>query len=175
MADLSVEESQHFVRLFLTGRANDADAARLRSAVESDDNVALELLSQIQSALDDTAPGGLSPEQSRSVDSRIESLVSPRVRSKGPFDFIKALFRPKVKPASEEVQGPRGRKWKRSEPAEAPAPQPAPEAATPVPTPLPTPVGKGMARRERADAPRAPTPLPAVLPPTTPAPAGNWR
>ena len=77
MAELSVDEAQRLARLFLTGQAIDTDISRLQNALADDQGAALELLAQMQAALDDSAPAGLNGEQDRSVNTRIEALIAP--------------------------------------------------------------------------------------------------
>lgn len=119
MAELSVEESQRLARLFLTGLASEADVQRLSAALPEDQTLALELLAQVQTALDDVAPEGLSKDQSHSVSARVEALVTPRVKRRGLFSLFKRLFRRKPAPAKPEAA---------PEPASAAAPLAAPAA-----------------------------------------------
>jgi hypothetical protein len=93
MAELSVEESQRLARLFLTGLASEADVQRLAGSLPDDPTVALELLAQVQTALDDVAPEGLDKEQAQSVTARVAALVQPRVKRRGLFSLFKRLFR----------------------------------------------------------------------------------
>ena len=95
MAELSVEEAQRLARQFLTGAASSADVQRLQA--DLGDDLSLELLAQIQTALDDVAPAGLTVDQARSVDSRIEALLLPRIKKSGAFGWLKKLFKGKPK------------------------------------------------------------------------------
>ncbi len=133
MAELSVDEAQRLARLFLTGQAGDAEIARLQGALADDQGAALELLAQMQAALDDSAPAGLSAEQDRSVNSRIEALIAPRVKKRGPFSFISKLF--KRKPKAEEA--PKATRTRRR--GAAPAAEPEATSA-PAPTAIPEPM-----------------------------------
>src|ERR1700733_3440155 len=117
MAELSVDEAQRLARLFLTGQAIDSDISRLQNALSDDQGAALELLAQMQAALDDSAPAGLSGEQDRSVNSRIEALIAPRVKKRGFFSFFTRLFKRKPK---EEAKPTRTRR-------RGAAPEPEPE------------------------------------------------
>ena len=137
MAELSVDEAQRLARLFLTGQAGDTEVLRLQNALGEDQGVALELLAQMQSALDDSAPGGLNAEQDRSVNTRIEALLTPRIKKRGPFSFIMKLFRSKPKVAEEEAPAKSRRRRRGAEPEAAPPP--------PEPAPLPEPMIGGPA------------------------------
>jgi hypothetical protein len=131
LAELSVDEAQRLARLFLTGQAIDSDIQRLQNALTDDQGAALELLAQMQAALDDSAPAGLNGEQDRSVNGRIEALIAPRIKKRGPFAFILKLFKGKPKAAPEEAAAPSRRRRRGSASAEAPAeaaPSPAPAA-----------------------------------------------
>jgi hypothetical protein len=146
MAELSVEEAQRLARNFLTGLAGDAEVGRLESALADDQTLALELLAQIQSALEDVAPEGLTQEQVKSVDARVEALVAPRIRRRGILGVFKRLFKRRRKPAPAPVA-------KRPEPeAEAVAAVPAPVVESPG-----LPDGEGMEEM----APIAAAPLPS--------------
>jgi hypothetical protein len=181
VAELSVEESQRLSRLFLTGLASESDVSRLAAAMPEDQTLALELLAQIQTALDDVAPEGLSKEQAQSVASRVEALVTPRVKRRGLFGMLKRLFRGRPKQAKPEAA---------AEPVVEKAPVAAPlPASTPEPSPA-LDAGDGMeemAPIAPGDGPSGPPPLPAdALPeplgagsdralPATPAAPGRWR
>lgn len=131
MAELSVDDAQRLARLFLTGQAGDNDISRLQSAVAEDQGVALELLAQMQAALDDSAPAGLNSEQDRSVNSRIDALIAPRIKKRGFFSFITKLF--KRKPKEEAKPTRTKRRGAAVEVAPEPAPVPEPSVvATPV-------------------------------------------
>jgi hypothetical protein len=132
VAELSAAEAQRLARLFLTGRADAADMDRVATALPEDQTLALELLSQMQSALDDVAPTTLSAEQNRSVDSRIEALIGPRIKKRGLFGWLKKLFRRSPKPAEEAAPSRRRRRGGSPEPA-----APAPETALPPPSSAP--------------------------------------
>ncbi len=99
MAELSADDAQRLARQFLTGKAAKADVARLAAALPEDQTLALELLSQMQAALDDVAPSALSVEQDRSVDARIEALIAPRIKKRGLFGWLGKLFARRPKPA----------------------------------------------------------------------------
>jgi|GEM_PF-3038406 hypothetical protein len=133
MAELSVEEAQRLARQFLTGLAGDAEVGRLESALAEDQTLALELLAQMQSALEDVAPEGLTQDQVKSVDARVEALVGPRIRRRGFFGVFKRLFKRRRKPAPARVAGR----------AKAPEPAPAPAPVAAVESPL-MPDGEGM-------------------------------
>ena len=129
MSELSVDEAQRLARLFLTGQASELEIGRLQSALSDDQGAALELLAQMQSALDDSAPAGLNAEQNRSVNGRIEALVAPRVKKRGPFGFLRKLF--KAKPKATEEEAPSKSRRRRGNSS---IPQPEPVA---VPDPSP--------------------------------------
>jgi hypothetical protein len=126
MAELSVDEAQRLARLFLTGQAGSAEIQRLQNALADDQGAALELLSQMQAALDDSAPSGLTVEQDRVVNGRIEALIAPRVKKRGFFAFILKLFKRKPKPTEEESQS----KSRRRRRGGSPEPEPAPAVET---------------------------------------------
>ncbi len=140
MAELSVDEAQRLARLFLTGQAGQGELQRFQNALADDAGAALELLTQMQAALDDSAPAGLSAEQDRAVNGRIEALIAPRVKKRGFFAFFLRLF--KGKPKLEEAPT-RVRRRGGSAEAEAPAPPPVSE---PVPDSMgeTLPGGEGM-------------------------------
>jgi hypothetical protein len=123
MPELSVDEAQRLARLFLTGKAGDNEIQQLQGALADDQGAALELLSQMQSALDDSAPAGLNAEQERSVASRIEALIAPRVRKRSLLGFFKKIFRGSPKAAEEPA--PSKSRRRRGGSAEAPAPAPS--------------------------------------------------
>jgi hypothetical protein len=132
MAELSVDEAQRLARLFLTGQAGDAEVQRLQNALTDDQGAALELLAQMQAALDDSAPAGLNAEQDRTVNGRIEALIAPRVKKRGFFAFILKLFKGKPKPTEEESQS-KSRRRRRGGAAEPEAPSsPAPAESAPA-------------------------------------------
>jgi hypothetical protein len=120
MPELSVDEAQRLARLFLTGKAGDSEIQQLQGALADDQGAALELLSQMQSALDDSAPAGLNAEQERSVASRIEALIAPRVRKRSLLGFLKKIFRGSPKAAAEAA--PSKSRRRRGASAETPAP-----------------------------------------------------
>ena len=148
MAELSVEEAQRLARQFLTGLAGDADGGRLESVLAEDQTLALELLAQMQSALEDVAPEGLTQEQVKSVDARVEALVGPRIRRRGFFGVFKRLFKRRRKPVPARV----ARRANAPDPVETPAPAPAPMVESPL-----LPDGEGMEEM----APIAAAPLPS--------------
>jgi hypothetical protein len=129
VAELSVDEAQRLARQFLTGMASPADVSRVSNALADDSTLALELLSQMQAALDDVAPSALNAEQDRSVDSRIEALIGPRIKKRGFFGWFKKLFGRKPKRAEEPA--PSRRRKRGSEPAAA---APLPEPSLPAPS-----------------------------------------
>lgn len=150
MAELSVEEAQRLARQFLTGKAGEAEIGALRMALETDQTVALELLAQMQTALDDVAPGGLSVEQAGAVKTRVAALIAPRIRRRGLAGLLKKLFSPKPKAAKP-----------------APAPPAAPAAPAAAPASLSAPAAAAGAA---AKAPAAPGPAPAGAKASLPAP-----
>ena len=170
MAELSVDEAQRLARLFLTGQASDTEVSRLQNAIGDDQGAALELLAQMQAALDDSAPAGLSAEQDRSVNGRIEALIAPRVKKRGPFSFLFKLFRRKPK----EEEAPKASRTRRRGSAPESAPAPEPEVAAPAVMALPEPAsddlgetlpGAGMEEMAPISAPAAaPVPAPAPEP-----------
>jgi hypothetical protein len=152
MAELSVEEAQRLARQFLTGLAGDAEVGRLESALADDQTLALELLAQMQSALEDVAPEGLTQEQVKSVDARVEALVAPRIRRRGLFGIFKRLFKRRRKPVPARV----AKRPEAPEAAEAPAPPPAPVVAPAV-----LPDGDGMEEMAPIAPPTGSAPLPS--------------
>src|SRR5262245_1173390 len=136
MAELSVEEAQRLARLFLTGQARPAELQRLQSALNDDAATALELLTQMQTALDDSAPAGLNAEQDRAVNGRIEALISPRVRKRGFFALILRLFKRKPKAPKDDAPTRVRRRGGSS-------PEPEPEAP-PVSEPVPDSMGETL-------------------------------
>lgn len=163
MAELSADEAQRLARLFLTGKAGAAELSRINVALPEDQTLALELLAQMQNALDDVAPSALSVEQDKSVDARIEALIAPRIKKRGFFGWLRKLFRGAPKPAEEPSSSRRRRKG-----AEPP---PAPVAAVPEPSlPLPSAaVGDGLEEMMPGSEPAAPAVSEAPAAPPKPA------
>jgi hypothetical protein len=182
MAELSADEAQRLARQFLTGMASSADVSRVSAALADDATLALELLTQMQSALDDVAPSALNAEQDRSVDSRIEALIGPRIKKRGFFGWFKKLFARKPKPVEEAA--PSRRRKRGAEPA---TPAPLPEPSLPAPSsggddmmeemvPIASP--SGPAEPEAPAAPAAVTSGQAFVAPQkgkSPAKARNWK
>jgi hypothetical protein len=145
LAELSVEEAQSLARQFLTGKAGEGEIVQLRTALETDQTAALELLAQMQTALEDVAPAGLSVEQSALVLAQVESLIIPRIQHRGLIGLFKRLFGSKNKPLLAPPT------------AAAPAAPAAPAAAPPVPAPVPdkaskpAPMAPAPARSAEAD------------------------
>lgn len=135
MAELSVEEAQSLARQFLTGKAGADEIARLRAALENDQTAALELLAQMQTALEDVAPSGLTLEQGAAVQERLEALIVPRIKRRGLKGIIQRLFGAKRKrPAlSASVTAPASAAPAPTAPTAPPPPPPA--AASPPPPP----------------------------------------
>lgn len=132
MAELSPDEASRLARGFLTGKAAEAEVNRLQVAVQVDEKAALELLRQMQTALDDVAPAGLTRDQWAVVDSRVHALIQPRIKSGGLAIFA-ALFnlfkrKPKEDGGTTRVKRRGGG-----------APEAAPTTTT-LPEPTPPPV-----------------------------------
>lgn len=121
MADLSADEARRLARQFLTGTAAPTEVSRLSAALADDATLALEMLSQMQTALDDVAPSALNAEQDRSVDSRIEALIGPRIKKRGFFGWFRKLFGRKPKRAEEPAPSRRRKRGAPSGLAEEPA------------------------------------------------------
>jgi len=153
MVELSVEEAQRLARQFLTGLAGDAEVGRLESALSDDQTVALELLAQMQTALDDVAPEGLTQDQVKSVDGRVEALVGPRIRRRGLLGIFKRLFKRRRKPVPARV----AKRPEAPEPVAAPAPEPA--AAPGLESPV---LADGDGMEEMAPIAAAPLPSEAL-------------
>lgn len=176
MADLSADEAQRLARQFLTGKAGAPELARIATYLPEDQTLALELLAQMQAALDDVAPSALNAEQDKSVDARIEALIGPRIKKRGLMGWLRKLFGRKAKPVEE---APASRRKGRAE-AARPAPEPvAPVAAvepvsedgledvmpgvTPAPVEAPAPVADAPAKpAPKEKAPRKPLPWKAL-------------
>jgi hypothetical protein len=120
LAELSVEEARRLARNFLTGRGEEAESEQLRQAVETDTAAALELLQQMQSALDDVAPAGFTPEQWKDIDLRVSRLIQPL--AKGGLGFIGRFFSRlfRKKSAAPAASGGRIKRKGSPEPATAP-------------------------------------------------------
>lgn len=160
MAELSVEEAQRLARQFLTGAASLADVQRLQA--DLNDDLSLELLAQIQTALDDVAPAGLTVDQAKSVDSRVEALVVPRIKRSGPFGWLKKLFKGKPADAAPAKRS----KFKTTPTSPAPAPVASPP---PVPETLPEPsLAEGDGLEDMAPISAAPAEAVVVAPPPIP-------
>ncbi len=104
MAELNVEQAQKLARDFLTGRGGPAISEDARRAMQGDEQLALELLQQMQTALDEIAPAPFTPDQWREVDARVRSLIAPLAKSRFGFigRFFSKLFSRKPKEKVEE-------------------------------------------------------------------------
>jgi hypothetical protein len=173
VAELSADDAQRLARQFLTGKAEPADVARLAAALPEDQTLALELLAQMQAALDDVAPSALTAEQDRSVDARIEALIAPRIKKRGLFGWVRKLFGRRPKAAAEAL--PSRRKRRGGE---------APEPVAELPAPVGLPVGEDVLEETMPGlSPQpAPEPAPSAAPPapaprrqSAPARPSRWR
>ena len=176
MAELGSEEASRLARGFLTGKAGEAEVSRLQVAVQVDEKAALELLRQMQTALDDVAPAGLTRDQWAVVDSRVHALIQPRVKSGGLAIFAALFDLFKRKPKQEEAAGAtrvkrRGGGAPEAAPATAALPEPTPP---PVQEAAPDLLGETMGMEDMAPiaAPAAPAraePIAAEAKPAKPA------
>ncbi len=143
MAELSVEEAQNLARQFLTGLAGPREVARLQAALPEDQTLALELLAQIQTSLEDVAPEGLSKEQGRIVDERVEALIAPRIRQRGVMSRLLGVFR--GKPRHPRKSAPEAEEARPGvEPPAPPAARAAPSVYTaPAAAPAPATASAG--------------------------------
>jgi hypothetical protein len=73
--------------------------------MDSDPQLALEFLQQMQTALDDVAPSGFNPAQWKEIDNRISTLTAPLAKAGFGLGFIGKLFGWlfKKKPAAAEA------------------------------------------------------------------------
>jgi len=166
LVELSVEEAQRLARQFLTGKAGEADIQRLQAGLAEDQTLALELLAQIQTALDDVAPSGLTVDQAKSVDSRIEALVVPRIKKSSAFGWLKKFFKSKPKSeASEEGEAPaKRRKFKTGSAGSPQVHEAAVVAAPPAELPAPSVIEDGDGLEEMAPISSAPVEASAPAP-----------
>lgn len=174
MAELSLEEGRRLARQFLTGSASPAEVERLAAFLPEDQTLALELFAQMQAALDDVAPSALTAEQDRSVDARIEALIVPRIRRRGPFGWLGKLFRRSPKPAAPARR--RGLAARVAPPVPPPAPVELPPPSLPAEGGLMEEVAPIVATPEAppsapaAEQPRGEAePFQAAVPPLPPA------
>ena len=110
MPGLSVEELRKLARGFLTGQAEPRELESMKKILGEDLQMGLELLTQMQTALDETAPARLAPDQWKTVDEKVAALFEPHTSAKRGFSFVgwlKKLFG-KKKSASVRVKGRRG-------------------------------------------------------------------
>lgn len=143
MIELSVEEINALARGFLTGQGSEAQLQQAQQVLEEDPQFPLELLTQMQSALDDVPPYGFTPEQWQVVDQRVRALYATRVKRQffNPFAWLAGLFkkRPVPEPTTAAGEAEPKRRWRGGS---APAPAPvtsegiedmAPISAAPAP------------------------------------------
>jgi pyruvate/2-oxoglutarate dehydrogenase complex dihydrolipoamide acyltransferase (E2) component len=122
LVDLSVEEISGLARKYLAGVADEASVQKLSAALADDPQAALELLTQMQEALDQASPGGLSPMQWKDVDQNILAHIRTITLGKGGF-FSRLLGRWfKIKP---KPQAPAALPVVPAEPEAAPASLPS--------------------------------------------------
>lgn len=128
MAELSIDALRSLARNFLIGKGGEAELEDTKRAMESDPQLAMEFLQQMQTALEDSAPAGFTPEQWKDIDGRVAALIAPLAKGGLGLGFIGKLFARlfKKKPASE---GPARIKKGR-------APEERPKAASESPTSL---------------------------------------
>jgi hypothetical protein len=91
LAELSTEELSRLARNFLVGRGGEAELEDTKRAMDTDPQLALEFLQQMQTALDDAAPAGFSPLQWAEVDKRVGQLIEPLAKGGG-LGIIGKLF-----------------------------------------------------------------------------------
>ncbi len=102
MIELNVDEINALARVFLTGRGREEQLQQAQEVVEEDPQFPLELLAQMQSALDDVPPYGFTREQWKIVDQRVSALYATRVRRHffNPIAWLLGLFKSAPKPAT---------------------------------------------------------------------------
>jgi hypothetical protein len=83
LAELSVEEVSALAKKFLIGQADVQSGAKLQQVVDEDPTAALELLTQMQDALDHVSPYGLNPDQWKDVDFKVLPVIQGRARKSG--------------------------------------------------------------------------------------------
>jgi hypothetical protein len=127
LAELSLDDLRRLARNFLVGRGGEAELEDTKRAMETDQQLALEFLSQMQSALDDVAPSGFNPQQWDEIDRRVATLTAPLAKAGLGMGFIgrffSKLFRKKAPSGPARIKG-------RSEPAESRPKGPAGEGPT---------------------------------------------
>jgi hypothetical protein len=104
--ELGVDEISRFSRRFLAGNADQATVNKLKDSIEEDLQVALELLTQMQEALEETAPFGFTPEQWIEVDSKVLKFFEPfkgGSKSSGPGFFSKLFSGSKKSDLAQSV------------------------------------------------------------------------
>ena len=182
MAELSVEESRRLARNFLIGKGGEAELEDTKRAMDTDAQLALEFLQQMQTALDDAAPAGFSPEQWKEVDTRVAAVIAPLAKSGIGLGFIgklfSKLFKKKSAPAAEarikRKGGPAPEEAKpKAAPSESPTSLLTPEAVVEPPSAAPVEGFEEMAPIMAAAAIPTLPPLgaAAAVPPEPPAAA----
>jgi hypothetical protein len=83
LAEISVEALRRLARNFLVGRGGEAELEDTKRTMESDPQLAMEFLQEMQTALDEVAPAGFTPEQWTQIDGRIASLMAPMIKRGG--------------------------------------------------------------------------------------------
>ena len=155
MAELSVEEIRQLARGFLTGQAEPGQLENMKQVLDEDPQLGLELLTQMQSALDEVAPAQLSPEQWKKVDEKVEAVFAPLAsgrRGFHPFRFLAKLFK---------RSGAKRRKAVDLDSDDDVLPMPEVEAAPGMDEEM-APISDGGEEAPIAPAPVAPSPAPAA-------------
>lgn len=122
MPEISIEDLRRLARNFLIGKGGEAELEDTKRAMETDPQLAMEFLQQMQTAFDDVAPSGFNPAQWKEIDSRVNVLIAPLAKAGLGFGFIGRFF---------------SRLFKKSAPAEGPArikPKGGPPESRPKPS-----------------------------------------
>jgi hypothetical protein len=103
LAEIGIEELRRLARNFLVGKGGEAELEDTKRAMDSDPQLAMEFLQQMQTALEDSAPAGFSPEQWKEIDHRVEGLITPLAKGGLSLGFIGKFFSRlfKKKPVAE--------------------------------------------------------------------------
>jgi hypothetical protein len=92
LAELSLDDLRRLARNFLVGRGGEAEHEDTKRAMETDQQLALEFLSQMQSAQDDVAPTGFNPHQWDEIDRRVATQTAPQAKASQGMGFICRFF-----------------------------------------------------------------------------------
>jgi hypothetical protein len=112
LAELSVEEVGTLAKKFLIGQADVESGGKLQQVVDEDPTAALELLTQMQDALDHVTPYGLNPDQWKEVDAKVLPFIQGHSKKSasglfgGLFGGAKKAGKPKASKVKRRSSSP---------------------------------------------------------------------